>query len=180
MKVRQSVKRMCKFCKIVKRKGVVKVVCKDNPKHKQRQKGFHTLASAGAAEGHWHVGGGSCSACAAAEEGALAAAAQALLQQQAVRTGAGAPAGLWSPALAAMARRVGGPAGERRGLSQLIDAKPSVGICALPTALHSRPFPPVLPVSLAATSALNLPFRARRPRLCHPVNARTRTTAAGL
>ena len=47
MKVRQSVKRLCEFCKVVKRKGVVKVVCKDNPKHKQRQKGFHTSAVQG-------------------------------------------------------------------------------------------------------------------------------------
>lgn len=36
MKVRPSVKKMCKHCTIVKRKGVVKVICK-NPKHKQRQ-----------------------------------------------------------------------------------------------------------------------------------------------
>jgi large subunit ribosomal protein L36 len=39
MKVRASVKRMCKHCKIVKRKGLVRVVCRDNPKHKQRQRG---------------------------------------------------------------------------------------------------------------------------------------------
>ncbi|MEE9591715.1 MAG: 50S ribosomal protein L36 [Thermodesulfobacteriota bacterium] len=36
MKVRSSVKKICVKCKIVKRKGVVRVVC-DNPKHKQRQ-----------------------------------------------------------------------------------------------------------------------------------------------
>jgi large subunit ribosomal protein L36 len=36
MKVRASVKRICDKCKIVKRKGVVKVIC-SNPKHKQRQ-----------------------------------------------------------------------------------------------------------------------------------------------
>ena len=36
MKVRSSVKRMCDKCKIVKRKGVVRVLCA-NPKHKQRQ-----------------------------------------------------------------------------------------------------------------------------------------------
>jgi large subunit ribosomal protein L36 len=36
MKVRPSVKAMCKDCKIVKRKGVVRVICK-NPRHKQRQ-----------------------------------------------------------------------------------------------------------------------------------------------
>ncbi|BBB32907.1 large subunit ribosomal protein L36 [Thermotomaculum hydrothermale] len=36
MKVRPSVKKICKDCKIIKRKGVVRVICK-NPKHKQRQ-----------------------------------------------------------------------------------------------------------------------------------------------
>jgi len=36
MKVRSSVKKMCKKCKIVRRKGVVRVIC-DNPKHKQKQ-----------------------------------------------------------------------------------------------------------------------------------------------
>ncbi|MBK8911495.1 MAG: 50S ribosomal protein L36 [Chlorobi bacterium] len=37
MKVRASVKKICDNCKIVKRKGVVRVICKKNPKHKQRQ-----------------------------------------------------------------------------------------------------------------------------------------------
>ncbi|MBK6538209.1 MAG: 50S ribosomal protein L36 [Ignavibacteria bacterium] len=36
MKVRSSVKKMCVKCKIIKRKGVVRVIC-TNPKHKQRQ-----------------------------------------------------------------------------------------------------------------------------------------------
>ncbi|MEK7611187.1 MAG: 50S ribosomal protein L36 [Patescibacteria group bacterium] len=36
MKVRSSVKKICKDCKIVRRGGVVRVICK-NPKHKQRQ-----------------------------------------------------------------------------------------------------------------------------------------------
>ncbi|MCK9573074.1 MAG: 50S ribosomal protein L36 [Candidatus Omnitrophica bacterium] len=36
MKVRSSVKRICERCKIVRRKGVVRVICK-NQKHKQRQ-----------------------------------------------------------------------------------------------------------------------------------------------
>ncbi len=36
MKVRSSVKKICNKCKIIKRKGVVKVIC-ENPKHKQRQ-----------------------------------------------------------------------------------------------------------------------------------------------
>ncbi|MCK5073326.1 MAG: 50S ribosomal protein L36 [Bacteriovoracaceae bacterium] len=37
MKVRASVKKICKDCKIIKRKGVVRVICKKHPKHKQRQ-----------------------------------------------------------------------------------------------------------------------------------------------
>ncbi|KAB2840703.1 MAG: 50S ribosomal protein L36 [Melioribacteraceae bacterium] len=36
MKVRASVKKICEHCKIIKRKGVVRVICK-NAKHKQRQ-----------------------------------------------------------------------------------------------------------------------------------------------
>ncbi|OGM34755.1 50S ribosomal protein L36 [Candidatus Woesebacteria bacterium RIFCSPHIGHO2_02_FULL_42_20] len=36
MKVRSSVKKICNNCKIVKRKGVLYVIC-INPKHKQRQ-----------------------------------------------------------------------------------------------------------------------------------------------
>ena len=36
MKVRASVKKMCKNCKIVRRRGVIHVICV-NPKHKQRQ-----------------------------------------------------------------------------------------------------------------------------------------------
>ena len=36
MKVRASVKRMCSKCKVIRRRGVVRVIC-DNPKHKQRQ-----------------------------------------------------------------------------------------------------------------------------------------------
>ena len=37
MKVRTSVKKMCADCKIIKRSGVVRVLCKKVPKHKQRQ-----------------------------------------------------------------------------------------------------------------------------------------------
>lgn len=37
MKVRSSVKRICENCKIIKRRGVVRVICKANPRHKQRQ-----------------------------------------------------------------------------------------------------------------------------------------------
>jgi large subunit ribosomal protein L36 len=36
MKVRASVKKICDKCKIVRRAGVIRVIC-DNPKHKQRQ-----------------------------------------------------------------------------------------------------------------------------------------------
>ncbi|HEX6349706.1 MAG: 50S ribosomal protein L36 [Chloroflexi bacterium] len=36
MKVRPSVKRICPNCKLIKRAGVVRVLC-SNPKHKQRQ-----------------------------------------------------------------------------------------------------------------------------------------------
>ena len=37
MKVRASVKRICRNCKIIKRKGVVRVICSKDPRHKQRQ-----------------------------------------------------------------------------------------------------------------------------------------------
>ena len=37
VKVQASVKARCEKCKIIKRKGVVRVLC-DNPKHKQRQR----------------------------------------------------------------------------------------------------------------------------------------------
>jgi len=36
MKVRASVKKICRNCKIIRRKGVVRVICTD-PRHKQRQ-----------------------------------------------------------------------------------------------------------------------------------------------
>ena len=38
MKVRPSVKKICEHCKIIRRKNVIRVICKRNPKHKQRQK----------------------------------------------------------------------------------------------------------------------------------------------
>ena len=38
MKVRSSVKPICEKCKIIKRKGSIRVIC-ENPKHKQRQGG---------------------------------------------------------------------------------------------------------------------------------------------
>jgi large subunit ribosomal protein L36 len=37
MKVLASVKRICRNCKIIKRKGVVRVICSKDPRHKQRQ-----------------------------------------------------------------------------------------------------------------------------------------------
>jgi large subunit ribosomal protein L36 len=36
MKVRPSVKKMCTNCRVIKRSGVIRVIC-TNPKHKQRQ-----------------------------------------------------------------------------------------------------------------------------------------------
>ena len=36
MKVRSSVKKICEHCIIIRRKGIVYVICQ-NPKHKQRQ-----------------------------------------------------------------------------------------------------------------------------------------------
>ena len=36
MKVRPSVKKVCDKCKVVRRKGVVRIICED-PRHKQRQ-----------------------------------------------------------------------------------------------------------------------------------------------
>ncbi|KAK4764628.1 hypothetical protein SAY86_025718 [Trapa natans] len=46
MKVRSSVKKLCEFCKTVKRRGRVYVICSSNPKHKQRQ-GMVTFAHEG-------------------------------------------------------------------------------------------------------------------------------------
>jgi large subunit ribosomal protein L36 len=37
VKVRTSVKPICEHCKVVKRAGVTRIICKRNPKHKQRQ-----------------------------------------------------------------------------------------------------------------------------------------------
>jgi large subunit ribosomal protein L36 len=37
MKVRSSVKKICRDCTIVRRNRRVMVICKKNPKHKQRQ-----------------------------------------------------------------------------------------------------------------------------------------------
>jgi large subunit ribosomal protein L36 len=36
MKVRASVKRICEKCKLIRRRGQLRVIC-ENPRHKQRQ-----------------------------------------------------------------------------------------------------------------------------------------------
>jgi len=36
VKVRTSVRRICEHCKVIRRRGVVRVIC-TNPRHKQRQ-----------------------------------------------------------------------------------------------------------------------------------------------
>jgi large subunit ribosomal protein L36 len=38
MKVRTSVRRMCEGCRIIRREGVLRVICKLDRRHKQRQK----------------------------------------------------------------------------------------------------------------------------------------------
>ncbi|MCZ6683778.1 MAG: 50S ribosomal protein L36, partial [Planctomycetota bacterium] len=37
MKVRSSVRRICEHCKLIKRRGVIRVICSADPRHKQRQ-----------------------------------------------------------------------------------------------------------------------------------------------
>ncbi len=37
LKVRTSVRPICEHCKVIKRRGVIRVICKRSPKHKQRQ-----------------------------------------------------------------------------------------------------------------------------------------------
>ncbi|MFI4846979.1 MAG: 50S ribosomal protein L36 [Candidatus Makana argininalis] len=37
MKVRASVKKLCRNCKIVKRKKIIRIICNVYSKHKQRQ-----------------------------------------------------------------------------------------------------------------------------------------------
>ena len=43
MKVRASVKKLCRNCKIIRRDGVVRVICSSEPKHKQRQGRFFRI-----------------------------------------------------------------------------------------------------------------------------------------
>lgn len=44
MIVRSAVKRMCRECRVVRRRRILRIVCKKNPRHKQRQ-GLHTQAA---------------------------------------------------------------------------------------------------------------------------------------
>lgn len=37
VKVQASVKPRCEYCRVIKRKGVIRVICSRQPKHKQRQ-----------------------------------------------------------------------------------------------------------------------------------------------
>lgn len=37
MKVRASVKKMCRHCKVIRRNGVLRVICNVEKRHKQRQ-----------------------------------------------------------------------------------------------------------------------------------------------
>jgi large subunit ribosomal protein L36 len=37
MKVRTSIKKLCEKCKLVRRRGVLRIICSGNPRHKQRQ-----------------------------------------------------------------------------------------------------------------------------------------------
>ena len=37
MKVRASVKLRCEYCKVIRRDGVVMIICSKNPKHNQKQ-----------------------------------------------------------------------------------------------------------------------------------------------
>ncbi|HLB40490.1 MAG TPA: 50S ribosomal protein L36 [Candidatus Babeliales bacterium] len=37
MKVRTSVKVICDGCRVIKRAGIVRIICKKNLRHKQRQ-----------------------------------------------------------------------------------------------------------------------------------------------
>ncbi len=37
MKVKPSVKPICEHCSVIKRHGVVRVICSKNPRHKQSQ-----------------------------------------------------------------------------------------------------------------------------------------------
>ena len=38
-KVRTSLRLRCSSCRFIKRRGVLRVICKENPRHKQKQSG---------------------------------------------------------------------------------------------------------------------------------------------
>nr|YP_009478303.1 ribosomal protein l36 [Prototheca cutis]BBD20210.1 ribosomal protein l36 [Prototheca cutis] len=37
MKVRPVVRKRCDKCRLIRRKGILRIICKKNPKHKQKQ-----------------------------------------------------------------------------------------------------------------------------------------------
>ena len=37
MKVQASVKKICGSCKVIRRNGIIRVICSAEPRHKQRQ-----------------------------------------------------------------------------------------------------------------------------------------------
>lgn len=57
MKVRKAVRRLCEACFVARRRGKLFVVCKKNPKHKQRQL-FHSEAAAAGQAGCNECGSG--------------------------------------------------------------------------------------------------------------------------
>jgi len=62
MKVRASVRRICDKCKIVRRRGVVFVVCAD-PRHKQRQgwrRNPYPVGKRSFSSGRWCPSGALC------------------------------------------------------------------------------------------------------------------------
>ncbi|HSQ42097.1 MAG TPA: 50S ribosomal protein L36 [Fibrobacteraceae bacterium] len=37
MKIKASIKPRCSSCKIIRRKGILRIICDKNPRHKQKQ-----------------------------------------------------------------------------------------------------------------------------------------------
>ncbi|MEN9361696.1 MAG: hypothetical protein RL095_3231 [Verrucomicrobiota bacterium] len=37
MKVRASIKKMCENCRVIRREGIIRIICSKNPRHKQKQ-----------------------------------------------------------------------------------------------------------------------------------------------
>jgi len=37
MKVSPSIRKRCEHCKMIRRKGKLRIICKENPRHKMRQ-----------------------------------------------------------------------------------------------------------------------------------------------